>query len=169
MKNLLEKVEVKTEFYKDINEINRKKIFDILSISFGDELDPNLQESTIIISFYYKNYLIGMVCALDNYYLAKNDNDFYNSRDSYYIDYEKSGIFIYNLCVLKSCRGNKLGYNLIKVLTNKFKNKTDYFHVQIFNNNVNSIRIFEKNGFEKKKELQDGDNNKFSIYCKFNN
>ena len=167
MKNLIEKIEVKTQFYKDISEKNKKQIFDILSISFGNDLDPNLQNETLIISFYYKEYLVGMVCALDNHYLAKYDKDFYSSRDSYYIDYEKRGIFIYNLCVMKSCRGNKLGYNLVKVLLNKLRGKTDYFHVQIFNENYNSIKIFEKNNFEKKKELQDGEHNKFSIYCKF--
>ena len=166
MNKLLEEIEVKTEYYKDISESNKKQIFNILSISFGDDLDPNLKNNTIVISFFYKKYLIGMICALDNYYLAKDDRDFYSSRDSYHIDYEKSGLFIYNLCVLKSCRGKKIGKNLLKVLINKFKTKTDYLHVQILNNNIPSIKIFESFGFIKKKELKDGDQNKFSIYYK---
>lgn len=167
MKDLIKNIKVKTEYYKDINENNKKQIFDILSISFGNDLDPNLRENTLIISFYYKDYLVGMICALDNFYLAKNDNEFYRSRESYYIDYEKKGMFIYNLCVLKSCRGNKLGNNLLKVLINKLKSKIDYLHVQILNSNEPSINIFKKNGFEKKKEMTDGDQNKFSVYCKF--
>ena len=82
--------------------------------------------------------------------------------------YDKKGVFIYNLAVLKSCRGNGLGKSLVRVLMNHFKKVgVEYFHVQIDEDNEGSNKIFKGQGFTARKNLMADDNNKFNVLTYF--
>ena len=52
---------------------------------------------------------------------------------------------------------------LLKLLLKKLSNNLNYYHVQIFESNNVSLSLFNKNGFEVKKELECENKEKFLL------
>jgi ribosomal protein S18 acetylase RimI-like enzyme len=167
MSKLIDKIIFQIKQYKDCDDLEKTKILKLLNISFDINNDPYLLDTTIIVIFYYKDYVIGVICGMNNSDLIKNDL-FLENRVSYNIDYDKVGIFIYNLAVLKSCRNNGLGKYLVKILISHFRNiGVEYFHVHIDEDNKYSLNIFEKLGFKIKKTLMNSENKPFNLLTLF--
>lgn len=168
MSNLIDEIKCHIKKFKDCTNDEKQKILKLLTIAFGSDNDPFLLDNSVVIMFFYKTYLVGVVSGLENYYLVKDNINYESNRASYYINYDKKGVFIYNLAVLKSCRGNGLGKSLVKILLNYFKKiGVEYFHVQISEDNVGSNKIFSDNGFKIRKNLMADDNNKFNVLTYF--
>ena len=144
--------------YEETSIEERKKILGILFKCFDTSLDPCLYDESYLYLLYYKESLIGIICCIDNFELLK-----YNSHKSYYIQNQKKGLFIYNLGIKPMFRGKGLSNILLKLLINKYKNIVDYYHVQIFESNNVSLSLFNKNGFEVKKELECENKEKFLL------
>jgi hypothetical protein len=168
--DILNKLNVKFDRFGNYNQYEQQHIIQLLKIAFDDDehdYDPSLYDKTYVITFYYDDYLVGCICAMDNYDMQQNMTDFIKRRESMHIDYEKKGCFVYNLAVLKVMRKRKLGSSLVKMMCYYLKGLTDYFHVQIRDGNKGSERIFEKNGFMKSKTLSNGEFD-FNIFIKNN-
>ena len=169
MENILDEMNVHFDRYGQYSKSGQRRILDLLRIGFDDpdhDYDPNIFDCTYVLTFYYKDYLVGCVCAMDNYDMQKNMSDFVKRRGSMHIDYGQKGCFIYNLAVLKVMRGKGIGSSLVKVLCNFLNRATDYFHVQIKSDNIGSEKIFMKAGFEKFKTLNGSDEDSFNIFVK---
>lgn len=167
MSNLLDKLKCQIKSYKECNEDDRNKIMRLLRISFGPDNDPYLLDSTTLVIFYYKTYIVGVVSGMENYDLVKNNN-FRQNRESYFINYDKKGIFIYNLAVLNSCRKKGLGKALVKILINYFRKiDVEYFQVQINEDNIGSTKIFTDLGFKIRKTLGGEGNKNFNLMTLF--
>ena len=154
--------------YKNFSDEDIKDQQKLLRICFGYNLDPNLQDETIIINSYYKKYLIGTVSCLDNKTLKK----FINNKDYYYLDSGNNGCYIYNLCTLTSCRKKGFASKLIHTAVNHIKTlEFDYCYTHIEENNIGSIKTFEANNFTKLKEFINEEDNKtyFLYHYSFNN
>ena len=168
MENILNEMNVRFDKFGKYDEPQRNKILALLKIAFSDpdhDYDPNVYDCTYVLTFYYKNLLVGCVCAMDNYDMQKNMSNFVKRRGSMHIDYGKKGCFIYNLAVLKVMRKKKIGSSLVKVLCHYLNRTTDYYHVQIKIDNVGSEKIFLGLNFEKLKTLNNGTFD-FNIYIK---
>jgi ribosomal protein S18 acetylase RimI-like enzyme len=168
MSNLLDKLTCEIKQYKDCSDDERGKILKLLRIAFGPNNDPYLLQSTTLVIFYYKSHVVAVVSGMENYDLVKHNEKFKENRDSYYINYDKRGVFVYNLAVLGSCRGHGLGKCLVKLLIDHFRKRgVEYFHVQINEDNGPSMTIFEKIGFKVKKTLKNSENNNFNLLALF--
>jgi ribosomal protein S18 acetylase RimI-like enzyme len=164
----IDKIVCHIKLFKDCLEDEKQKILKLLTIAFGPDNDPFLIDNALVVMLFYKSYLVGVVSGIENYYLVKDNINYESNRASYYLNYDKKGVFIYNLAVLKSCRGNGLGKSLVRVLMNHFKKVgVEYFHVQINEDNEGSNRIFKGQGFTVRKNLMADDNNKFNVLTYF--
>jgi len=165
---LIDKIVCHIKLFKDCLEDEKQKILKLLIIAFGPDNDPFLIDNALVVMFFYKSYLVGVVSGIENYYLVKDNINYESNRASYYLNYDKKGVFIYNLAVLKSCRENGLGKSLVRVLMNHFKKVgVEYFHVQINEDNEGSNKIFKGRGFTVRKNLMADDNNKFNVLTYF--
>jgi ribosomal protein S18 acetylase RimI-like enzyme len=168
MSNLLDKLECQIKSYKECNEDDRNKILKLLRISFGPDNDPYLLDNITLVIFYYKTHIVGIVSGMENYDLVKHNDFFKENRESYFINYDKKGVFIYNLAVLGTCRKKGLGKALVKILINYFRKiDVEYFHVQINEDNIGSTKIFTDLGFKIRKTLKGGENKNFNLMTLF--
>src|SRR6056300_1280622 len=103
MSNLIDEIKCHIKKFGDCTNDEKQKILKLLTIAFGSDNDPFLLDNSVVIMFFDKTYLVGVVSGLENYYLVKNNINYESNRASYYINYDKKGVFIYNLAVLKSC------------------------------------------------------------------
>ena len=144
--------------YKDCEKKLRESILNTLFKSFGSELDPCLYDESILQLLYYKKYLVGMICGIDNYELLK-----FNSPKGYVIKDHKKGMFIYNLCIKSFFRKKGFGKILLKLFLNTYKDCCDYFHVQIFSDNKSSLKIFNSCNFQEFKRMSTSDDKEFIL------
>lgn len=145
--------------FKKCDKKLRINLLHVFYTCFDDSMDPCFYDETIVKILYYDNKIVGMICGIDNYELLK-----FNNADSYYIEKEACGLFIYNLCIIKSHRKKKLGKLLLKLFINKYSKFVNYFHTQIFENNLASRCIFSSHGFTEKRKLTDNESKTFFIY-----
>ena len=111
------------------------------------ELEP---ETIIILSLTY-NEIVGIICLYDNKFLIEKLNK-NNIPLEYYSLNNLHGCFIYNLCVHKFYRNNKIGHNLLKYCIKKMnKLNIEYLHSHVTNEISKSL--FLKNGFKNEKVL----------------
>ena len=47
-----------------------------------------------------------------------------------------------------------------------YQNKVDYFHAQVYEKNIATLRLFDKNSFEKKRTLKTDDGDNFFLLSK---
>tara|TARA_B110000037_G_scaffold180096_1_gene206582 strand:+ start:495 stop:1001 length:507 start_codon:yes stop_codon:yes gene_type:complete len=147
--------------FKNCNKDLRLKLLNTFFTCFNNSMDPCFYDETIIKILYYGKNIAGMICGIDNYELLK-----FNSEDSYYIKYDKKGMFIYNLCINEKHRKKGFGKILLKLFINKYSKVVDYFHTQIFKNNIASRFIFTSQNFVENKKLKDKYENEFSVFYK---
>lgn len=153
--------------YKNLPENDVNSQHKLLRICFGYNLDPNLQDETILINCYYKKFLIGTVSCLNNQILK----NFIHNKD-YYILSDKKGCYLYNLCTLTSCRKRGIASKLVKKMLEYIKKLGfDYCYTHIEDSNIGSIKTFESNNFIQYKEFINKEDNKlYYLYLyKFNN
>lgn len=168
MSDLLDKIECRIKSYGNCTSEEKGHILKILVMAFGEDNDPYLLPTCSVIMFYYGKYLVGMVSGMENYDLVMNNEHYQSNKSTYHVDYDKKGVFIYNLAVLRSCRRKGLGDALVKVLMNHYKKKgVDYFHTQVDDDNIGSSRIFEKSGFGVQKTLANSKNKNFKLMTFF--
>lgn len=114
-------------YYKYLtkHKIQIKKLF---KESF-DIPNDDIKHNTIIISYIYEDYIVAMNCLINN-----DSND---------------GLFMHNLCVLKSFQGKGLG----KLLMNntiqfiKYINKKT-LSLQVYDDNKVAINLYKKFGMK---------------------
>ena len=89
MSNLIDKIKCHIKKFKDCTIDEKQKILKLLTIAFGSDNDPFLLDNSVVIMFFYKTYLVGVVSGLENYYLVKDNINYESNRASYYINYVK--------------------------------------------------------------------------------
>lgn len=144
--------------FKDCDIHLRKDILNTIFKCFDNSLDPCLYDESVLQILYYKKYIAGMICGIDNYELLK-----FNSSKGYHILNNKRGMFIYNLCIKPFFRKKGFGKILLRLFMKTYVNYVDYFHVQIYSTNTPSLKIFKSCKFEEKKRLRTDDDNEFIL------
>tara|TARA_B110000037_G_C16758505_1_gene358197 strand:- start:20 stop:496 length:477 start_codon:yes stop_codon:yes gene_type:complete len=144
--------------FKDCDKGLRKNILNTIFLSFDNGLDPCLYNETILQILFYKKILAGMICGIDNYELVK-----FNSPKGYIIENNKKGMFLYNLCIKPFFRKRGFGKILLKLFINSYKDCCDYFHVQIFEDNIPSLNIFKSCDFLEKKRMKTNNDKEFIL------
>jgi ribosomal protein S18 acetylase RimI-like enzyme len=144
--------------YKDCDKSLRTSILNTLFTSFDKNLDPCLYDESILQLLYYKKYLVGMICGIDNFELLR-----FNSPKGYIIKNNKKGMFIYNLCIKPFFRKRGFGKILLKLFLNTYKDESDYFHVQIFAKNTPSLNIFNSCNFKEQKRMKTNGEEEFIL------
>ena len=97
--------------YKDCDKSLRMSILNILFTSFDKNLDPCLYDESILQLLYYKKYLVGMICGIDNFELLR-----FNSPKGYIIENNKKGMFIYNFMYKTIFQKKRFRKNIIKTI-----------------------------------------------------
>jgi ribosomal protein S18 acetylase RimI-like enzyme len=145
--------------YSNLSENQKKKINNFLKKNFNNINNFELEPETIIILVILDNKIVGTLCLYDNYFLINNLNK-NNIPHSYYLLNKSShGCFIYNFCIHKNYRNQKIGQCLLEYCITKMTEiNIDYLHAQV-KNEIAQI-LFLKNGFIK--------DSKFCINNKFN-
>lgn len=138
-----------TTIYSKLTSNQKKKINKFLTDNFNENNNINtnfeLEQETILILAILDNKIIGTVCLYDNKFLINKLNE-NNIPLSYYSFNNSHGCFIYNLCVHKKYRNQKIGYNLLQFCITKMTEiNIDYLHTQA-DNEISQI-LFLKNGF----------------------
>ena len=122
--------------YSTNHKIQIKKLF-------KDAFDiPNhgIIQRTIIISYLYQNYVVAMNCLLTTEDFAKKNNSSNNNE----------GIFMYNLCVMKSFQGLGIGKTLMEKtiwFVNHIGRKT--LTLQVYDDNKKAINLYTKMNMKK--------------------
>jgi hypothetical protein len=140
--------------YNKLNLEQKKIIKNFILNNFNkdNELELILEPHTIIIINFEESEIKSCVCFLNNNLLKKKLNILKISDNGFNIKNYKNGIFLYNFCVDKNCRGKQYGTKIIEYSIELFKNlNIEYIHCQAENDI--SKKIFLKNNFIINKEF----------------
>jgi GNAT superfamily N-acetyltransferase len=144
---------LKNNFNKNISNKLSKNIFDF-------------EPATIIILSLIENNIIGCICLFDNKHLLEKINQYDVPQNYYVFTDNNNGCFIYNLCVDKDYRNNKIGYKMIEyAIEQTIKLKIDYLHTHA--ENEIARKIFINNGFLEINSFINSDNAKIYVMSKY--
>jgi ribosomal protein S18 acetylase RimI-like enzyme len=159
--------------YSKLSFKQKKKITIFLKNNFNENISNKLSKNifdfeptTIIILNLIENNIIGCICLFDNKHLLEKI-DLNNVPLNYYVfTAENNGCFIYNLCVDRDYRNNKIGYNLIKyAIKQMIKLRIIYLHTHAENEIARNI--FINNGFTEFNSFINSNNAKIYIMHKY--
>ena len=116
------------DFYYKYSTDHKTQIKKLFKESF-DVPNSDISIKTIIISYVYKNYIVAMNCLTNK---------------------ENNGIFMYNLCVLKTFRGKGLGKTIMNETIKFIKiiNKKT-LSLQVYDDNMKAISLYKKFGMKR--------------------
>lgn len=161
-----------TTIYGKLSSKQIKKINNFLKDNFNKNTSHkssknnfDFEPSTIIILAMIDNNIVGCICLLNNKYLLEKINLHNISQDHYFL-IDDNGCFIYNLCVNKFYRNNKIGYNLIKyTIDQMIEIKVKYLHTQAENEIARTL--FINNGLTENKSIINSNNVKIYIMSRY--
>ena len=133
-----------TTIYLNLTYNQKKKINNFLTKNLNNITNFDLEPQTIIILDIRDNKIVGILCLYDNKFLIEKLNK-NNVQHSYYSINDSHGCFIYNYCVHKNYRNNKIGNCLLEYCIKKMSElNIEYLHAQV-KNEIAKI-LFIKNG-----------------------
>lgn len=117
-----------------------------------------------------ENKIAGLVCAIDidaeldyNYTELQNKNERYKFTIENYIlpliEEVKDAEYVYisNVCVHEKYRGKHVGNRLLKYIIEHYReNLTNTIVLDVIENNVNAVKLYEKLGFFQEGDLYKG-------------
>lgn len=161
-----------TTIYSKLSPKQIKKINIFLKDNFDKDIfckslknNFDFQLSTIIILALLENNIIGCICLFNSKYLLEKVIQS-NISLSHYAFADNIGFFIYNLCVSKHYRNNKIGFKLTEYAIEEMnKLNIGYLHTQA--ENEIARKIFINNGFIENNSFINSNNTKIYVMSKF--
>jgi len=123
-----------TTIYNKLDTNQKRKVLKFLKDNFDNQTEFSLEDNTVIILYIIDKEIYGCVCLLNNKYLIKKliKN---NVPLKYYSIVENfNSYFIYNLCIHKYHRNEKIGTKLINYMIERMQQiNVEYLHTHATN------------------------------------
>jgi ribosomal protein S18 acetylase RimI-like enzyme len=136
-----------TTIYSNLSKHQKRKLNLFLKSNFDSNGNFEFEQMTIIILDLLDDVIIGCVCLFDNKFLLdKLELNNVETKNYSFNGPNTHGCFIYNLCVDKNHRNQKVGNNLLCYTMDKMRElNIEYLHTHA--ESEISRMLFLKNGF----------------------
>lgn len=156
-----------TTIYSSLSKNQKRKLKLFLKSNFNVNGNFEFEPMTIIILDLMDNEIIGCICLFDNKFLL--DKLELNNIETTNYSLNNSnihGCFIYNLCVDKNHRSQKIGNNLLCYAMDKMKElNIEYLHTHA--ESEVSRMLFLKNGFMEDNQFTSINNDTIFVMSKY--
>ena len=156
-----------TTIYSSLSKNQKRRLNLFLKSNFNVNGNFEFEPMTIIILDLLDDAIIGCICLFDNKFLLdKLELNNVEIKNYSFDNSNAHGCFIYNLCVNKNHRNQKIGHNLLCYTIDKMKElNIEYLHTHA--ESEISRMLFLKNGFMEDNQFISVNNDTIFVMCKY--